>query len=234
MSKMRSPNYPAYSLRNSVEWVSRIWSKEGRTSIDPEIAAVAAGYKGLSGPSRTAIASMKKFGLLEESSAGIRVSPLALSILHPSKEGEGKAAIKEAALKPTLFAQLADTHLGASVQAVTSYLITRMGFSQTGAVTCAEAFRDTVQFANLEDDDIASGTSEDLAPMEDAKVLTERGQDDFVELKSKQSRVLVWPLTRGVVAEVSFSGEELTDDDIDLLCAYLNLAKRGLVRKEVP
>jgi hypothetical protein len=230
MSKMRSPNYPAYSLRNCVEWVSRIWSKEGRTAVDPEIAAVAAGYKGLSGPSRTAIASMKKFGLLEEGGDGLRVSPLALSILHPVKEGEGKTALRDAAMKPALFAQLAESHLGASLQAITSYLITRMGFSQTGAMTCAEAFKDTVQFASLDD----SGSHEpvDLVQENNEIAESETTSPETLKISHKQSRVLVWPLTRGVVAEVSFSGEELTDDDIDLLCDYLKLAKRGLVKRD--
>lgn len=231
MSKMRSPNYPAYSLRSCMDWISRIWEKEGRTPVSSEIAAIAAGYKGLSGPSRTAIASMKKFGLLDESSDGVRVSPLALSIIHPVKSGEDTLALREAALRPALFVQLAEQHLDASVQAITSFLITRMGFSHTGAVTCAEAFKDTVQFAKLDvvsEEQLLDPSKSQVPPNEE---LPRTEATDALVRDSRKTHVFVWPLTNGVFAEVSFSGNELSDEDIDLLCAYLNLAKRGLVQR---
>lgn len=224
MAKMRSPNYPAYSLKKCVEWVGHIWKKEGRTVISPEIAAVAAGYKGLSGPSRTAIASLKKFGLLDDSSDGVRVSALALSILHPQTPGEALEATRAAARRPALFAQLMQTHLDASVHAITSYLITRQGFSQIGAESCAEAFQETVQFAHLEE-----AASEEVPEtlIETPSAISEQVERSIPV--NGRCRVMSWPLTRGVYAEVSFSDENLTEEDLDLLCAYLNLAKRGLV-----
>lgn len=231
MSKMRSPNYPAYSLRNCVEWVERIWQKEGRTTLDPEIAAVAAGYKGLSGPSRTAIASMKKFGLLEETGEGLRVSSLTLSILHSSSPGDATEALRDAALKPSLFAQLAETHLQASVKAIASYLITKLGFSQTGATACAEAFQDTIIFAKLDDPTSFASIETDSETPEHPEANIETSHDSLPIAIRDRARVLVWPLTRGIHAEVSFSSGDLSEEDVDLLCAYLALAKRGLLTK---
>ena len=231
MSKMRSPNYPAYSLRNCVEWVDRVWQKEGRTILDPEIVAVASGYKGLSGPSRTAIASMKKFGLLDEGGEGLRVSNLALSILHPASAGETAEALRDAALRPTLFAQLAETHLKASVKAIASYLITKLGFSQTGATACAEAFQDTIIFAKLDDPSSLTPVESEPAMPERPLGDTETSRESLPTASPDRARALLWPLTRGIYAQVSFSSDDLSEEDVDLLCAYLTLAKRGLLTK---
>jgi hypothetical protein len=229
MSKMRSPNYPAYSLRNCIEWATKIWNTEGKTPLSPEIAAVAAGYKGLSGPSRTAIASLKKFGLLEENAEGMRISALALNILHPSNESEARDALRTAALTPGLFAQLYETHAQASTQAIAGYLINKLGFSQTGATVCAEAFRDTVQYARL-DDRSTIGETIPLPVIETPKQVETASQEGRVSNEYRHiAPRFIWPLTNGIFAEVSLSRPDFNEEDLDLLCAYLALAKRSLI-----
>lgn len=232
MSKMRSPNYPAYSLRNCVEWAERIWKAEGKTPLSPETAAVAAGYKGLSGPSRTAIASLKKFGLLEESAEGVRISALALSILHPPDEFEGVDALRTAALTPGLFEQLYQTHAKASANSIAGYLINKLGFSQTGATACAEAFRDTVQFARLDDPPLnqsESFTTSVAAPKQVEATRSEAAPPGEEPDRPNAPR-FTWPLTNGITAEIRLSRSDFNEEDIDLLCAYLVLAKRSLTK----
>jgi hypothetical protein len=232
MSKMRSPNYPAYSLRNCVEWAERIWKAEGKTPLSPETAAVAAGYKGLSGPSRTAIASLKKFGLLEEGPEGMKISALALNILHPTDEFEGVDALRTAALTPGLFEQLYQTHAKASANSIAGYLINKLGFSQTGATACAEAFRDTVQFARLDDPPLnqsESFTTSVAAPKQVEATRSEAAPPGEEPDRPNAPR-FTWPLTNGITAEIRLSRSDFNEEDIDLLCAYLVLAKRSLTK----
>jgi hypothetical protein len=230
MSKMRSPNYPAYSLRNCVDWAGKIWDAEGKTQLSPEGVAVAAGYKGLSGPSRTVIAALKKFGLLDESADGMRISALALNILHPSSELEVHEALRTAALTPGLFEQLYQTHAQASANAIAGYLINKLGFSRIGAAICADAFRDTVQFARLDEQPQIQENAPSPA-VEIAKQANEISQE--VKIRNQVAHdpdmpKFTWPLTNGIIAEISLSRPDFKEEDIDLLCAYLALAKRSL------
>jgi hypothetical protein len=175
---------------------------------------------------------MKKFGLLDEGGEGLRVSSLALSILHPMSAGNAAEALRDAALRPTLFAQLAETHLRASVKAIASYLITKLGFSQTGATACAEAFQDTIIFAKLDDPESLTPAEPEPAIPDRPAADTETSRESLPLTVRDRARALVWPLTRGIHAQVSFSSDDLSEEDVDLLCAYLALAKRGLLTKE--
>src|ERR1700676_1385609 len=106
MSIQRSPNYPALGLRDAIQRVRALWNKEKRTAVPADVAAKAIGYNGLSGPSRTAIAAMKKYGLVDSDDNTVKVSELAVRILVPANMDQELEALREAALKPELFRQL--------------------------------------------------------------------------------------------------------------------------------
>src|ERR1700694_4032837 len=98
---MRSPNYPAYGLNETIQMARAIWNKEERTTVSAEIAVRALGYQSLSGIARTKLASLRKFGLLEQvKNGGVRISDLGMKLLHHPKDSpEYQAASQEAALK---------------------------------------------------------------------------------------------------------------------------------------
>src|SRR5712692_8850327 len=109
MANTRSPNYPSCGLDDAIAMAKNLWNKEKRTPVPAEVAAKAIGYKSLSGPARTALAAMKKFGLLDDGKQGISLSQLAVRILHPASEEGLLQALREAALKPELFKRLSET-----------------------------------------------------------------------------------------------------------------------------
>ncbi len=149
---MRSPNYPANGLSETLQMAKTIWTKEERTSISPEIAVRALGYQGLNGASRTKLSSLRKFGLLDEDKGGgVKISDLAMRLLHhPADSPEYRKAIQEAALMPELFEELYGSHAKASDDAIRSFLIVKKAFSESGARQFVEAFRETLKLASLD------------------------------------------------------------------------------------
>src|SRR5437867_4237213 len=149
MAKKRSPNYPAIGLRETIELAQRMWAKEHDTAVPMEVAAKALGYKGLSGPARTKLSALKKYGLLDERRDGVKLSDLAMRILHsPSGSDDYRRAVAEAAFTPELFRELRDTHPNASDDALKSHLIIKKGFSDAGARHAITAFRDVTTLAD--------------------------------------------------------------------------------------
>jgi hypothetical protein len=164
---MRSPNYPAYGLAETVQMAKAIWDKENRTAVSPEVLVKALGYNSLSGIARVKLASLRKFGMLEPANGGLRISDLAMKVIHhPKGSAEHVEGLKEAALKPELYKELHGSHPNASDDALRSYLITRKAFSEGGAGQFIEAFRETLRVANLNGSGYNPGGGDDEAPDE--------------------------------------------------------------------
>lgn len=228
MAKMRSPNYPAIGLSKAIQWTHKLWDKEKKTPVSATDAASAIGYRGLSGPSRTALAAMKKFGLLDEEKDGLRVSNLGLRIIHPAGEDDLLQALREAATKPELFRQLLKSHAQASNDSLRSYLITRLNFSETGAKALIEALRDTITIASLDDPEYTVPiSSEDGETMETGLQI---GKGEVrTSIGTKALKSFSWPLSAETTARLEIVGnEELTSDHIDALTQYLEVAKKLL------
>jgi hypothetical protein len=228
MARMRSPNYPAYGLSEAVDRLKRFWSKEEATVVTADVAAKAIGYTGLSGPARTYLAAMKKFGLLSEHKSGMLVSLIGLRILHPESPEDQQRAIQEAALKPELFRELAATHARASDDALKSHLINKLKFSEIGAKHLISAFRDTIEFAKLNQD--AYNPRSEAASGEAMSSEMQVGQGEVrTAATTKSLRSFSWPLSADVTARLEIVGnEELTSAHIDALSQYLEVAKKLL------
>lgn len=150
MAKTRSPNYPAISLREAVGVVGQLYKIEKQTLVTNDVAAKAIGYKSLSGPARTKLSALKKYGLLEDFDNKVRISKLALKILnYPKESNEYVNAISEALIKPDIFAQFYDEYADSSDEAIKSHLKVEMNFSDEGVKNFISAFRDNLDFAKL-------------------------------------------------------------------------------------
>jgi len=204
--------------------VEALWAKEKGTAVPPEVAVKAFGFGTLSGPARVAIGSMRKYGLLDKISAGIRPSELALRILHPEDPKDRQNAIREAALEPDMFSELAETHSQASDDALRSQLITRRKFTQRGAEKFIESFRDAVILASLTESGYSNRTIEKESEAIPEQMTVTAG-DTTVRPGPGTARVFSWPLARGVMAEVRLTGDEIKPDHLERLRQYLELAK---------
>jgi len=239
---MRSPNYPAVGLSEAVSMAQSIWNREKRSNLSPESVVQAWGYSGMSGVARTKIAAMKKYGLFDEDNEGdLRLSDRAMNILHnPLESPERLASLREAAFAPELFTDLQQTYPHASDETLKSYLITKKGFSDTGAGSCIGAFRDTQEIAKLNDMEPtptasqsafkpppspASGPSHNQQPQSTVNAPPLPQAETITTLR--------WPLAKGVVAEVRFIGPA-KPSHLDLLKRYLDVAKDSMIDPDAP
>jgi hypothetical protein len=158
VTRKRSPKYPSVGLREAVDLIQKLWGKEKRTSVPPEVIATAWGYKGISGPVRSKIGSVRQYGLLEKDSNGLHLSDLAMDIVaHPQNSKEHLDALQKAALNPELFSRVYSSHKEASDEALRAYLIKHEGFNERAMRNFILAYRDAFSLAKL---DLESHTEE--------------------------------------------------------------------------
>ncbi len=226
-SKMRSPNYPALSLEQALEAAEKLWKAEKRTSVSHETAALALGYKSLSGPARVTIGAMRQYGLIDKAEKGhLRISDLAVDVLH----GEGterEIAFGQAAMAPPLFLELSRTHLEASENAIRSYLMTKKQFADDGARKAAKAFRETVAFAITGKKGYTpSGTQETPEDMNG----NDTGQNSGAASGAKPPDgvfSLNVPFSKGTIAvQVRVTGDAISPAHLARVRRYLALAEQ--------
>lgn len=148
MVRIRSPRYPNHNLEETIEFASRIHDADRQHSVSREVAARHMGFSGITGTSDRALASLMHYGLAEKAVKGeIRITHLALDILHPVNELERIRALNAAGFKPDLFQELRERYPDAppSAAALESFL-SRSGFAPAAIRPASQAYLETCQF----------------------------------------------------------------------------------------
>jgi len=216
MAKMRSPNYPAIGLPEALSAVQKIWGIEKRTPVSIDVLGKAMGYTSLSGPVRTKVAALRKYGLLEQQGGQYRLSDLAIHILHAADEEERQQALASAALRPELFRELIATHADASDAALKSHLLIRKKFSDAGARQFIKSFRETLSIANPSKAGYSVSDGGDnpeamtTIPQESSRLSTQTTQVSH----GSPANAWTWTLSipRNVRAELKIAGDVTRDD----------------------
>jgi hypothetical protein len=236
VTRMRSPNYPAISLGEAIALVRRLYDAEKRSVVSPHVAAEALGYQGMSGPARSRLSALRKYGLVDDERDGIRVSNRALNLLlHEADAPEYLEAAREAALEPEIFRDIFDSHYESSDSNLRNHLIIKLGFSDGGAKHFVKAFRETLELARLPSNQYAPSAEPQVqeaseprrTPLGRATDLVQQRQQDRDQLR-EGGRVYSWPLSRGVTAEVRLSGGVVLPHHLETLRQYLALAKQAI------
>jgi hypothetical protein len=152
MAKARSPGYPTIGLREAIDKVAQIYSRDYQNALPREVVAAHMGYQSLNGKSLGVLSALIKFGLLEGRGNETRVSDLAVKLIaHPPGTPERSEALQEAASLPGLFGELDGRFQGgrASDQALRSYLLTQK-FIPPAADMAIRAYRDTKTLVEAE------------------------------------------------------------------------------------
>jgi hypothetical protein len=154
MSANRSPRYPYVDLAGAIEMVEKVFDKEGRAPVKEEVAVKHMGYGGLNGSSAKALSALRKYGLVEDVSGGVKVSQDAILILanrHQIDSPDRVAAIRRAAFRVELFATIHENFgTDPSEQNLAAQLVVR-GFSQDGALKAARTYRATMALVGGDD-----------------------------------------------------------------------------------
>jgi hypothetical protein len=190
MAKIRSPNYPNFGLEDAINYTHSVYAADQNYIIEREAAVKHMGYAGLSGASLKTLGSIIQYGLLEKVEKGkVRVSDLAVDILHPMSEAQKVRALREAANNPSIFAEIAKTFPGKppSEESMQAWLI-RKEFSSKALSPLYTAYIKTLDYLRRavapdiqnidfniekrnEDDSIDSEFGEESSPKE--SILTE-------------------------------------------------------------
>jgi hypothetical protein len=144
IAQQRSPSYPRVSLDRAVDLVRRVYDSAYENPIDTMTALNLMGFQGKSGPSVSALSSVKQYGLIEGRDQSLRVTSLALKILHPANEAERATALREAAFLPAFYREIGNQFAGRipSDQVLKSHLVRNHGFTQGGADFFNKILRD--------------------------------------------------------------------------------------------
>jgi hypothetical protein len=146
MARVRSPNYPSMSLPSAIEKVGVIHKAEGKNNISREGIAKLLGFNGLHGASSTALSALSKYGLLDNAKDGeARVSDLAIRILYADNDSEKRAALEDAASRPTLFKEIKEKwpDRPPTAENLKSFLA-RNGFAPASLDAVIQIYRDTI------------------------------------------------------------------------------------------
>lgn len=152
MAKARSPQYPAIGLKEAVDKITAVYTKDYQNKITREVIAKHMGYDSLHGKALGVLSALGKYGLLEGRAEENRVSDLAVTIIaHQPGSPERAAALREAAGKPELFAEIDSRFNGGkgSDPAIRSYLLTQK-FIPGAADLAIRSYRETKQLVDAE------------------------------------------------------------------------------------
>lgn len=240
MAKDRSPNYPAHDLGAALEFIRKVYGKEGKSSADAAVMARHLGYSSLSGSARQKIASMRQYGLVEDAPGGkLRVSKLGVILSHDPNAPGNLALVQEAKLTPKLFRELYEKHPDASDTNLEVRLINDNGFTPEGARRVIKAYRETMAFAkplpagyngpNGE----ANGESEVPSTEEHQEHKGRRGSGDGHEGASDVT--YSWPLDDAEKVEVAFigsPGKKPSQRDLEAVIDYLELVRKRTMESD--
>ncbi len=232
--KGRSPNFPYVSLGEAIECAKKLFGKQRRAPVSPDVAINSWGFKKPTGSSSRYLSALRQYGLLDYSGAGkdVRVSDLAITIIHGTVEDRAEA-IKKAALCPNIFSRLVDDYPDGfpDENGLKSALITKMKFSVDAAGRCVRSFMDTMRIAELDLNKFSALKDEDVHADENAvdthdlpADTSDKGQD-VEPTETPDPQKFSWPLGKGVIAEIRISGGTVTPSHLELLRQYLELAK---------
>lgn len=242
MARVRSPAYPAHNLAETIDYIRKIHDADRQHPVAREVAAQHMGFSGITGTSDRALSSLLHYGIAEKVAKGeIRVTDLALRILHPETDAEKREALNEAAFNPQLFQELRRRYPGRPPASATlqSYL-TREGFSAIAIAPATKAFLETCRYLQQEDAYESDGDGATTAPEGDVSPPPKDAQPMQLQPVSPAARPSPSIGLRSDVFTLQGGGEiianlpdAMTQRDYEDLKDWLELMQRKAERKVV-
>jgi hypothetical protein len=252
--KHRSPSYPAIDLATAVSRTEQLQRIAGTHPVRSEtVIKEAWGYSAKSSNGILSMASLKKYGLVENAGGGrsgeVQITRLGRELLiHPSDSSERLARLRTAALNPTFNAEVWSRY-GPNLPAdsvILPYLVLDRLFSEAAAKDALTLLRRTIALARLSDaaatidpdesDSNPSGSGEGEQALTGAAVLEPGLSTPLPPPANLREKPGVARTPRTV--QVTYSPTEwallqgafpMTEDDWNAMIDMLQAMKRGLV-----
>jgi len=238
--RQRSPAYPGINLQNAIKRATEFYDAERRNPASYKAAVSHWGYSEKSSGALVTAAALKSFGLLDEleSSVGrtFRLSTLGLKIVADKRpeSPERDAAIREAALKPKIHAEIWRKYNGRlpSDAELQFRLENEWHFNTNSIGPFIMLLRETIAFAKLTESD----KIEDVEVRDDDT--EENGEEDGGKSRnvpnqgpSSKNYMLeyVVPLSAGSKAVFQWPSD-LTQEDVEDLKDSLKFLERKIAR----
>ena len=246
MTKALSPRCPGENLAECVGRLEKLYEEAKRGLVDAGTIALAIGYKSLNGGSRTTIAALSGYGLIEREGDKHKVSDEGFKIIRPLSDDSKRESLQLAAYRPAVFAQIRKQH-GDSSEAVLTRMLLHEGFTEEGAPRAARVYKENVAFleqsgANQDanDEDQSELELPDLtgkaasAPAPETPRSAAALETPKVEILAPSGKWLAqYQIPLGAnQAQLTFTGEELVPEDFDALIDYVEIFKKQFLRKQ--
>jgi hypothetical protein len=152
--RLRSPAYPAISLKEAIERVKALYDQDKTAVVPLETAAKHIGFAKAHGQAVMFLSALRKFGLVEYPSDGrVAITRRAVDIItFPDGHSRKSKAVQDAALSPTIYSGLVEKyrHSGLpSDEAIGAELIADSGFNPTAVGAFLKDFRESLEYAGL-------------------------------------------------------------------------------------
>lgn len=178
--KHRSPAYPAINLAQAVKRADQFYKQAVKNALSFNAIAAIWDYQPKSSGALLTVAALKQFGLLselDEASFGrtFQISPLGQRIISDRRpeSNEREVAIKEAALKPKIHAELWRKYNGTiPPDSELEYRLENdWAFNRNAIKGFIAEFKETIKFAKLGESDTVSQGEEDSQEAEEPTIL---------------------------------------------------------------
>jgi hypothetical protein len=215
-------SFPLFGLRQALVSVGTLWPHLKTTAAPADTVVQWLGYKHLNRQAQLRLDALRSYGLVEDGPAGVRLSPLAITIVRlrlDRQDGSGAylRAVQAAALHPRVFRDVLGSHGHASYDALKAHVESTLGFTGRMARKFIAVFRDTLRVAHFRD-----GASE----RDEASRVPDEPHP--AGGPSERARVFAWPLGPEVSAELRLVGQAITRAHLERLRQYVELASIAL------
>ena len=234
----RSPNYPAFSLEEAISKARTVYEMERRAWTTAGVIQKHLGYQKPSGTGGRALSALRQYGLLDDQSGKYRISESAYHLLVlPESEPAWIGAVKQAAQKPVIFAELMAEYVGGlpSDDTLRTVLITQRRFNPASVPDFIRIFRRTVEYAARLGPDAGAADSAALPIAEESHagelpVFPTLPNVPSAAGAKQGERSYAWPLSipRNIRAELKITGDELRASDIERLKKQIDLLLEAL------
>ncbi|HYE17602.1 MAG TPA: hypothetical protein VEA69_04115 [Tepidisphaeraceae bacterium] len=247
VKRSRSPGYPSFALPEAIRKAELLYRHDKRNPVPAQIAAEHWGYSPTSSAVLLSVATLKKFGLLEEVEGGasrlVRLTDRALHILLSEDGSSDRAkAVREAALAPPIHADLwqqygLDLPSDANLKRI---LIMERGFADAAANDLIREYRETISFAGVRPE-AKMGESESRREPEEPTQMTTAAppihnnpRHAAGPEKPQNLRRYAFPMEDAPDAEL-FLPAPMSEDNYEtlkeMLASFLAMSRRALVAK---
>jgi hypothetical protein len=230
--RLRSPNYPSYSLRECVIFLERLYTKYKGNEIHTDDAIIQMGHSPTSSTASRALASLFSFGLLDSrgtsKSKFVRASLLGQEILLEEENSLQRITLLQKALLTDSSMLSIYEKWGTDIPAeetIKKSLQIEMGYSAEGAKRFASVIVESYEYAQLNN----SKNDFTVENKENKTIVIEnhdKVSNEEISSSNRKANLLLPGKNREILI---YAPSDLSEKEFDLIFKWLELQKYGLV-----